>query len=213
MPAAEGATPASGTLDRFIGGAHLHSRAVRTREPDARSRKGLSARSATTPRSHVTSTSSLSRCRAATRRQHPNNVVRISAGWTDTGSGQADYDLYVYQGNVTTTDGSQAAYSKSASSSDPEITSLPVSDGTQTYTVIVVPYTPTAETVNVKIELATAGGSGGGGGGGGTTSFGDPTPTQPGVPRYQILAPPAGSRANGSSGEFNIGFDPKTGTT
>src|SRR5438046_203979 len=82
------------------------------------------------------------------------------------------------------------------SSANPEVTSLPVFDGTQTFTVKVVPYTPTAETVNVKIELATGSGSGGGGGGGGTTGFGGPTPTQPGVPRYQTLSAPQGSGAN-----------------
>jgi hypothetical protein len=143
---------------------------------------------------------------------HPTDVIRFTMSWTDTGTGSSDYDLYVYKGAVTNTDGSQAAYTQSASSADPEIASIPVFDGTQTFTVKVVPYTPTAETVNVKIELASGSSSGGGGGGGGsTTGFGEPTPTQPGVPRYQTLAPPSGSGANSSSGEFNIGFDPKTG--
>src|SRR5207237_1450250 len=113
---------------------------------------------------------------------HPNDVIRFTMGWTDSGTGQSDYDLYVYKGHVTNTDGGEAAYAQSASSANPEVTSIPVFDGTQTFTVKVDPYTPTAETVNVKIELATGSG---GGGGGGTTGFGGPTPTQPGVPRYQ----------------------------
>lgn len=146
---------------------------------------------------------------------HPSDTIRFTAGWTDSGSGQSDYDLYVYKGNVTTTDGSQAAYTQSATSADPEVTSIPVFDGTQNFTVIVVPYTPTGETVNVKVQLvsgaSSGGGGSGGGGGGGTSGFGGPTPTRPGVPRYQILSPPAGSAANASDGEFNIGFDPKTG--
>ncbi len=138
---------------------------------------------------------------------HPNDVIRITAGWSDTGAGVSDYDLYVYKGNVTSTDGSEAAWAQSASSADPEIASMPVFDGTQTFTVKVVPFTPTAETVDVKIELAAGTTTGGGG----TTTFGGPTQTQPGVPRYQVLAAPDGSNANSSSGEFNIGFDPKTG--
>src|SRR5437667_6220303 len=105
--------------------------------------------------------------------QHPNDVIRFTLSWADSGTGQSDYDLYVYKGTVTDTDGSEAAYAQSASSANPEVTSIPVFDGTQTFTVKVVPYTPTAETVNVKIELAT--GSGGGGGGG--TGFGGPTAT------------------------------------
>jgi hypothetical protein len=135
--------------------------------------------------------------------QNPGKVIRISMGWTDTGTTASDYDLYVYRGSVTTTDGSREPYSSSASGADPEITAIPASDGTQTYTVKVVPYTPTAETVNVTVELAD--------GGGGSAGFGGPTATAPGVPRYQILAPPASSSANSSSGEFNIGFNPKTG--
>ncbi len=50
---------------------------------------------------------------------------------------------------------------------------------------------------------------GGGGGGGGT--FGGPDPTTPGSPRYQNYIPPAGSSAQSGSGEFNIGYNPKTG--
>src|SRR5690242_16606442 len=41
--------------------------------------------------------------------------------------------------------------------------------------------------------------------------FGGATATAPGVPRYQILGAPDGSGANGSSGEFNIGYNPRTG--
>src|SRR5437763_4813418 len=62
---------------------------------------------------------------------NPDKIVKFSAGWTDTGTGQADYDLYVYKGTVTSTDGSQAAFVQSASKANPEVTSTPVSDGTQ----------------------------------------------------------------------------------
>jgi len=92
---------------------------------------------------------------------HPNDVIRFTMSWADTGTGQSDYDLYVYKGTVTNTDGSEAAYTQSASGANPEITAIPVFDGTQTFTVKVVPFQPTAETVNVTIELASASGSGG----------------------------------------------------
>src|SRR5436190_10487531 len=138
--------------------------------------------------------------------QNPNKLIRFSAGWTDTGTGQSDYDLYVYKGAVTSTDGSQAAFTQSSSKADPEVASIPAFDGTQTFTVKVVPYQPTGETVNVSISLVD-----GAAGGGGTTLFGSPTATAPGVPRYQTLAAPDDSSANAGSGEFNIGFDPKTG--
>jgi hypothetical protein len=38
---------------------------------------------------------------------HPNDVIRFTMGWTDTGTGQSDYDIYVYKGTVTNTDGSR----------------------------------------------------------------------------------------------------------
>src|SRR6266850_410796 len=85
---------------------------------------------------------------------HPNAALKITAGWTDTGSGKSDYDLYVYRGVVINTDGSQTADYQSASSSNPEVATIaPVADGTSRFTVKVVPYTPTGESVNVKIEL------------------------------------------------------------
>src|SRR6266545_2972306 len=93
---------------------------------------------------------------------NPNASVKVTLSWTDTGSGASDYDLYVYKtprgdcdpNDCTSTDGTQAADYQSASSSNPEIAEIgPLSDGTQTYTVVVVPYTPSGETVNVKIEL------------------------------------------------------------
>ncbi|HET7569026.1 MAG TPA: PKD domain-containing protein [Gammaproteobacteria bacterium] len=137
---------------------------------------------------------------------HPGELIRFSLSWTDAGTGNSDYDLYVYAGNVTTTNGSEQAKTQSASQADPEVTTLRAFNGTKTFTVKVVPYTPTGETVHVKIDLvagATSGGS--------STSFGQATPIAPGVPRYQVFAPGAHSSANAASGEFNIGFDPKTG--
>src|SRR5207248_1618435 len=115
------------------------------------------------------------------------------------------YDLYIYKDTVHNTDGSQAANYQSASSANPEIASIsPLSDGTSQYTVKVVPYTPTGESVHVTIELLPGSGSGG------STGFGGPDPTTPGVPRYQNFFAPDGTSAQSSDGEFNIGFNPKT---
>src|SRR5260370_37867492 len=45
----------------------------------------------------------------------------------------------------------------------------------------------------------------------GPLTFGGPYRTVPGAPRYQNFYAPAGSSAESGSGEFNVGFDPKTG--
>jgi len=137
---------------------------------------------------------------------HPNAAIKVTMSWTDAGTGSSDYDLYVYRGTVTNTDGSQSAAYQSASSANPEIATIsPLTDGTSSFTVKVVPYTPTGETVSVRIELLP--GSGGAG-----TGFGGADPTVPGVPRYRNFYAPAGTSAeNGSQGEFNIGFNPHSG--
>lgn len=145
---------------------------------------------------------------------HPSASIKVTLSWSDTGgsNGKADYDLYIYKNprndcnpnDCTKTTGSQAADHQSASSANPEITSIPVADGIQKYTIVVVPYTPTGETVNVTAELIS------GSGGGGSPSFGSADPTAPGQPRYQNFYAPPGS-AKARSGEFNIGFNPKSG--
>jgi hypothetical protein len=207
MPTAHGATPASGTLTDTSGPITYTAGpfAVANPTPVPVVDQGPECQNPVQPCDDFTLTVSLPSDYAET---HPNDVIRFTQSWTDTGTGQADYDLYVYKGTVTNTDGSEAAYVSGGGQSNPEIASMPVFDGTQTFTVKTVPFQPTAETVNVKIELAAGTSSGGGGT---TTSFGGPTPTQPGVARYQILSAPSDSGANSSSGEFNIGFDPKTG--
>jgi PKD repeat protein len=145
---------------------------------------------------------------------HPNASIKVTMSWTDTGTGASDYDLYIYKiprsdcnpTDCTTTNGSQAADYQSATSNNPEVATIsPLSDGTQKYTVVVVPFTPTGETVHVTIELLPGSGSAG------STAFGGPDPTTPGVPRYQNFFAPNGTSAQSSSGEFNIGFNPHTG--
>jgi PKD repeat protein len=135
---------------------------------------------------------------------HPNVSAKVTLSWTDTGSGNSDYDLYIYNGTVTNTDGSKAADHQSATSANPEIATIkPLADGTQTFTVKVVPFTPTNETVRVTIELVTGSsvpsappGVGGSG---------------PGVPRFFNYVSPPGI-AN-SVGEPSIGSNWKSEKT
>src|SRR5436190_6694829 len=196
MPAANGATPSNGTLTDTSGPITYTAGpfAVANPTPVPLVDSGPECFNPAQPCDDFALTVSLP---SNYVEQNPGKVIKFSAAWTETGTGQADYDMYVYKGTVNNTDGSQAAYVQASSKANPETTSMPAFDGTQTFTVKVVPYQPTAETVHVTIELADGGGSGGGGGGG--SSFGGPTPTSPGVPRYQTLSPPAGSGANGSS--------------
>lgn len=102
---------------------------------------------------------------------YPNASVKVTLSWTDSGSGSSDYDLYIYKtprgdcspNDCTSTDGTQAADYQSASSNNPEIATIsPLHDGSQTYTIVVVPYTPTGETVHVTAELVPGSGSTGG---------------------------------------------------
>src|SRR6266566_1189118 len=90
---------------------------------------------------------------------------------------------------------------------NPEVASItPLKAGTTQYSIKIVPYTPTGETVHVRMELLAGSGSGGG-----FPGFGGPDPTAPGVPRYQNFYAPPGTSAEPGNGEFNIGFNPATG--
>jgi hypothetical protein len=143
---------------------------------------------------------------------YPQAEIRVTLSWTDTGTGKSDYDLWIFRGSVITANGGETADWQSASSADPEVADMAIAslqDGVpNTITVKVVPYTPTGETVNVKMELLP---------GPACTSnctpapFGGADATVPGAPRYQNLYAPHGTSAEGGNGEFNIGFNPHTG--
>lgn len=138
---------------------------------------------------------------------HPNASLKVTMYWTDIGAGQSDYDLYIYKGTVGTLNGSQQADYQAASGANPEVASVtPVVGGTSQYSLKIVPYLPSGETVHVRIELLA-----GSGAGGGFPGFGAADPTTPGAPRYQNFYAPSGSTAEPSNGEFNIGFNPATG--
>lgn len=142
---------------------------------------------------------------------NPGAALKVTLSWNDTGTGNSDYDLYIYKNprpdcspnDCTATTGSQAADSQSASSNDPEVATIPLVDGVSHYTVVVVPYTPTGESVNVVVELLQSAAPG-------SPTFGSADATKPGQPRYQNFYAPPGS-AKSRSGEFNIGYNPKSG--
>jgi hypothetical protein len=135
---------------------------------------------------------------------HPNAGIKVTVFWTDTGSGRSRYNLYIFNGVVDTLNGTRAP-DHASTGTNPEVTTInPLADGTSHYTIKIVPYTPTQETLHARIELL-------GGDNGLNPTFGDADPTTPGVPRYRIFEAPAGPTADATQGEFNIGFDPKTG--
>jgi hypothetical protein len=136
---------------------------------------------------------------------HPNAAVKVTMFWNDTGSGQSNYDLYIYNGINPTVDGNHPADHQSASNANPEVAIInPVIDGNTQYTLEIVPNQPTGETVQVRIELLP-------GSGGIFPGFGGADPTAPGVPRYQTFVAPPNTSADVGNGEFNIGFNPHTG--
>ena len=137
---------------------------------------------------------------------HPNSAFKVTMFWSDTGSGKSDYDLYVYNGVVADLGGMQPADHQGTAGITLKIAVVnPIVDGSSQYTIKIVPFTPTHETVHVRIELLP------GSGPGPNPNFGGADPTIPGIPRYQVFLAPNGSSAEPNSGEFNIGFNPATG--
>ncbi|MGI9114592.1 MAG: hypothetical protein ACR2FX_06075, partial [Chthoniobacterales bacterium] len=148
---------------------------------------------------------------------HPNAAVKVTMSWVDAGTGQSDYDLYIYKGQVpnSSLSGNTPADYQSASGANPEVASIAVTpafaDGADHhFTIKIVPFTPSGETVTVKIEFLS-GNTVSGGGGGGFAGFGGTDPTVAGNPRYLNFYAPHGTSAEVSSGEFNIGYNPATG--
>jgi hypothetical protein len=148
---------------------------------------------------------------------NPNAEARVTLYWTNTdptGNSPSDYDLYVYKGVIGDLNGTKKAdwQSTGGPSANPEIAHMtPLQDGTNSFTIKVVGFQPTGETVHVKIDLLAGASGGGGGGGGGFPGFGQADPTVPGVPRYQIFSNTiVDAGQGGGQGEFNIGYNNTT---
>src|SRR6267142_6948007 len=85
---------------------------------------------------------------------HPNSGIKLTMSWTDSGSRQSDYDLYVYNGVVGDLGGNQPADHQSSSGSNPEVAVVnPLIDGNTQYSIKIVPFQPSLETLHVRIEL------------------------------------------------------------
>jgi hypothetical protein len=144
-------------------------------------------------------------------RNNPN--ITVAMAWADTGTQQSQYYVYVFKGNNPTLDGTETAdYKGSLNGQSPQVATIfPLTEGTQQYTIIIVPGQPTGETISARISLNDGVASHGAAGPCDTTAFGGQDKTCVGHPRYQTFTAPPGTSANPSNGEFNIGFDPKTG--
>ncbi|MDQ6809537.1 MAG: PKD domain-containing protein [Verrucomicrobiota bacterium] len=145
---------------------------------------------------------------------HPNAAVKVTMTWTDAGAGQSDYDLYVFNNprkdcnpsDCSQPSGSNPADYQSASGNNPETAIVsPLYDGLRKYTVMVIPFMPSGETVTVKMELLPGSASAA------VPGFGGADASAPGVPRYLNFYAPKGTSAEAGSGEFNIGYNPATG--
>ncbi len=136
---------------------------------------------------------------------HNADFVKVTTAWTDTGAGASDYDLWIYKGAVTATDGGDTPPYRGPGTTNPEIAQIvPLSDGDNVYTIKIVPYTPSGEIVTTTIELVGADSIAT------DPSFGlAPPPAVAGAPRYQNFVP-TGVTAEASNGECNIGFNPNT---
>lgn len=134
------------------------------------------------------------------------NSVQVTTSWTDSGGGASDYDLWIYNGVVSSTDGGTVPPFSGAGSTNPETTNIfPLQDGDTVYTIKIVPYTPSGETITTTIQLVGADSV--------VTNpnFGvQPNPAVPGVPRYQNFSP-APISAEAGNGECNIGYNINTG--
>jgi len=85
---------------------------------------------------------------------HPNSGLKLTMSWTDTGTTQSDYDIYVYNGVVGDLGGNQPADHQGTNGTNPEVAIVnPLLDGDHQYTVKIVPFVPTQEVVHVRIEL------------------------------------------------------------
>ena len=135
---------------------------------------------------------------------HNADSIKVTVAWDDVGAGASDYDLWIYTGVVGATEGTQTPNYRGPGGANPETTNIfPLLDGDNIYTIKIVPYTPTGETVTTTIELVSATGV--------VTdpNFGKPDPVAANVSRYQINEP-FGLTAEAGNGECNIGFNPLT---
>jgi len=136
--------------------------------------------------------------------RHPEAKIKVELTWAI----DPDYDLQAFEG------GTQIATAGATGS--PEIMEIPsTKDGVRDIVINVVPYAVAGGTATGVITfipgptVTPAPGTGTGGGtGGGAVSATVPNPIGPGVPRYQVYAPP--ESLSGDTGEPSVGYNPAT---
>ena len=132
---------------------------------------------------------------------HPEAKIKVELTWgTDV-----DYDLQAEEG------GTQIATAGATGS--PEIMEIASTrDGSRNITVLVVPYAVAGGSATGVITFipgpTVTAPPPGGGGGGGPVSPTVPNPIGPGIPRYQVYAPP--ESLSGDTGEPSVGYNPNT---
>ena len=78
---------------------------------------------------------------------HCNAAVKVTLSWVDTGTGQSDYDLYIYEGVVGDLGGNTPAdFQSTTSGYRPEIATVaPLKDATTHYTMKILLSSPRAK--------------------------------------------------------------------
>lgn len=133
---------------------------------------------------------------------HPDAKIKVELTWDV----DPDYDLQAEE------NGSQIATAGATGS--PEIMEISsTKDGIRNITVNIVPFAVSGGTATGVITFIAgaeraAPPPGAGGGGGGAVSPTVPNPIGPGVPRYQVYAPP--ESLSGDTGEPSVGYNPET---
>jgi len=122
---------------------------------------------------------------------HPEAFVRIGLGW--------DFKLDLYAFDLVDLDTGMSAAAQSVSSDlGSETIYTPAGTGTRRFRLDISPLAANRSVVIGRVGLVPGDGEGL-----------VPNPIGPGVPRYQVYAPPEG--LSGNTGEPSVGYNPTTG--
>ena len=145
----------------------------------------------------------------------PLQTVGLSAEFASTHALKVDLAPVASADTVLTLRTGTGAHLGSSDNSpnSAEQVSVLAQPGTTSYRVVVCLFAGSATSYHVRAELVEANSGGGDPGPCDATIFGTADPVCPGVPRFQTFVPEAlgATWANDTSGEFNMGFNPRTG--
>ena len=210
--AAHGATPASGTLTDTSGPINYTAGPFAVGEPNARSRSWTTDRSAQNPVQPCDDFALTVSLPSDYAGDAPARRDPLHDGLDGHGYRSVRLRHLRVQGNRSRTRTARRRRTRGDRVAGTLRSPLSrSSDGTQTFTVKVVPFQPTAETVSRHHRARDRRGQ--------RWWWRRRRPRHSAArrrpsracPRYQILSAPSESGANSTTGEFNIGFNPKTG--